>query len=436
VFEMSDQTLTPARTVIEHTALLPGLVDIVYRDEGLAFLFRDGRALASLSDYDKETNTEVVTCPMAGEKKWWLWPSEQGVRDFYKLFADGRMTPADIWEYVRRKFEKHCLLPTADYYDLLTAWVFTTYRIDWWRFFPILFLFGVGERGKNRTGECAIHMAHRGYTEIGATEAAVFRLAEAARNSLFLDVEDINQTVRSGSLKSDVIMGRAERDKGVTRVIDPSKPGIDGLTSYFCYGPTIVATNTEPYSDKFLSRGLFIAMRRASQDYPPVHRHALIQIKNLLTAWRWRTMETGAQPDPAVQGRARSRFRDITQPLRQITALVAPDRLPHVDAALDHLYAARQSSKSDSETADLLRAVLMVIEEKHTQQEEDGRVSTDSVRQRFLEITKWEKCSPKRIGSGLNAMGFHKADTSKERGWGYTPALLEELKREYGLSEG
>src|SRR5437870_3784720 len=94
-------------------------------------------------------------------------------------------------------------------------------------------------------------------------------------------------------------------------------------------------------------------MSNAKFGAPPTQK-ALVKLREMLLAWRWDVLQKGLQL-PDVEGWGRGRFRDITQPIRQLAQLVAPEP-QRVDTALDHIYSTRQQLRGASEEANILRA--------------------------------------------------------------------------------
>lgn len=419
--------------VLEQTALFPGLVDIVLDDNGrTCFLMDDGET----APQRKQGNDEPTLVPPRRDKLKWNVPHISPVKLYYDRLCQGHESPQHLFEVVRKRLAKHSSLPTDDYYDLLTAWVFHTYRQDWLRFSPIIFLFGVAERGKSRTGEALAHLSYRGKVQVSTNEAPLFRLASLAQPTFFLDVERFNKQVEKKNL-GEILLARAERGRNIDRCTDPAEVGWDGLKSFDIFGPTVVATNEKPRSAPLLSRGLFIVMPATITHYPPVDPYMLLPFREWLTAWRWWTMTRGQKLKADVPGHKWGRWRDITQPLRQITTMVAPDRLPNVDRALEDQYGARQEEKSETVAAYIIRAVIELVSADELMREGRGRLTTEQIKERFSTLIGWERVGAQIVGEHLRSLRFErtKMDGGNRRGWTFTTELLEELKNEYDLSD-
>ena len=418
--------------ILEETARFPDLVDLVVDGAGnRAFLTKDGRALLQ---YEQDGGGSTLI-PDKGEGVAWALPDFRAIKADYDGLKAGRTHPDSMFMNIREALAARAALPTDDYYDLLTAWIFHTYRQDWLDYSPVLFLFGVSERGKSRIGKTIAFMSYRGIPTGTLNEAALFWWPDRFEPTLFVDVVDVKKKAMArGSL--DTLCNRFERGHKELR-INPEKAGSQVFRTHAPFGPTILASN-EMLDECFTSRGLFLVPPNAPGVYKKPHESDLVRRRAMLTAWRWWTMAEEQAPDPNVRGAGTGRWQDITQPLRQITAMVAPDRLPAVDAALAHLYRERQEQKGRTTDAELLRAVVLV---RRVQADlgKDTAVSTEDVRDQFEKLAGWPKPPGARyVGIHLQALGFQavKLEGGLKRGWACRPERFDDLVRQYGLEDG
>lgn len=417
--------------ILEETARFPDLVDLVIDGAGnRAFLMRDGRALLR---YEQDGGGPTLI-PDRGEGVAWALPDFRAIKADYDGLKDGRTRPDSLFMNVREALTAHAALPTDDYYDLLTAWIFHTYRQDWLDYSPVLFLFGVSERGKSRIGKTIAFMSYRGIPTGTLNEAALFWWPDTYESTLFVDVVDVKKkALARGSL--DTLCNRFERGHKELR-INPEKAGSQVFRTHAPFGPTILASN-EMLDERFTSRGLFLVPPNAPRAYKKPRERDLVRWRAMLTAWRWWTMTEEQSPDPHVRGAGIGRWQDITQPLRQITTMVAPDRLSAVDGALAHLYRERQGEKSRTDDAELIRAVALVRQAQATSGG-DTTAATADVRDEFEKLVKWDRRpSPRHVGVRLQALGFQqvKMDGGAKRGWYCKPEAFDDLVRQYGIDD-
>ncbi len=174
--------------ILEETARFPDLVDLVLDGAGnRAFLTKEGRALLQ---YEQDGGGPTLI-PDKGEGVAWALPDFRAIKSDYDGLKDGRTRPDSMFMNVREALAAHAALPTDDYYDLLTAWVFHTYRQDWLDYSPVLFLFGVSERGKSRIGKTIAFMSYRGIPTGTLNEAALFWWPDRFEPRVFVDVVDV-----------------------------------------------------------------------------------------------------------------------------------------------------------------------------------------------------------------------------------------------------
>jgi hypothetical protein len=215
-------------------ALLDNLVEIVDDNERRKFLFSDGLVQPITK------REEGLYIPATADALSCRPPRLDRVTDLFDNMQACNIDPGDIFDAVRASLPSYSKLPTDDYYDLLTAFIFHTYRMDFVDYSPIIFLYGVAERGKSRTGKAVAFMSYRGIVTETLNAAPIFRLAEGAEPTIFFDVVDLNKKAeKQDSL--DIINGRYERGVRVQRVLKPEEPGLDSIRGFNIFGPTIVA---------------------------------------------------------------------------------------------------------------------------------------------------------------------------------------------------
>jgi hypothetical protein len=183
-----------------------------------------------------------------------------------------------------------------------------------------------------------------------------------------------------------------------------------------------------------LTRGFLIVMPEADGHFNAPKEKELLSVREMLTAYRWWTMRNGIMLDPDVPGLRAGRWRDITKPIRQVIDLVAPDRLPMVDRALEHVYRQRMSEKSEDPDAYLVQAVM------NLQAKRPGAdLPTRLIKQEFVELTSLDSVKDKYIGGHMVALGFQSVYINegerRQRGYRLDRKLMEQLRKKYGLPE-
>ena len=232
------------------TAVLPGLVDIVRMDDPpdsqRVFLFQDATTAGSIESKEKGE----LLVPAGKDDAGWLPPKHGAVLAAYNALKRGTLTTETLFRQVRNKLESYCHLPDPALYDVLSAWVIHTYRMDWWQRTPIVMLYGPPDTGKNQIGGVMTYLSYRGEDHGMLTAANVFRGAQLLNSTLFFDVSRLNIVLRKDGL-DEVLIKRTQAESTVRRVVDPSLADLRGQRTFRPWGCTIIATNEVPASVLF-----------------------------------------------------------------------------------------------------------------------------------------------------------------------------------------
>lgn len=416
------------------TAVLPDLVDIVRMDDPpdslRVFLFRDASTAGSI-----ESKEEGRTLTPAGkDDAGWLPPKHGAVLAAYHALKKGTLTTETLFQQVRNKLESYCRLPDPDLYDVLAAWIFHTYRMDWWQRTPIVMLYGPPDTGKNQVGGAMTYLSYRGEDHGMLTAANVFRGAQLLHSMLFFDVSRLNMVLRKEGL-DEVLIKRTQAESTVRRVIDPNLADLRGQRTFRPWGSTIIATNEIPASDAVLSRALFIPTEAVDTHYEIPTPGELGGLQEQLVAWRWLTLAEDIRPNPEVQGQGVKRWRQMTRPIQQITTLLAPSHLEAVEKGLKYFQSAQKRVRSQGDIADVLAAV---VDASSKNGQTPGRVATADLLEAYRRDTGDDRAPIERIRPHLHALGLKsgaKLEGGNKRGWSYDPAALKRRTKELGLEE-
>ena len=217
------------------TAVLPDLVDIMRTEDSpdstRVFFFQDNQTAGAI---EKDGQTLI---PAGKAEAGWLPPRLGAVVGAYRDLKNGTLTTKDLFRQVRNKLESYCDLPDPALYDVLAAWIFHTYRMDWWQRTPIVMLYGPPDTGKNQVGGAVTYLSYRGEDHGMLTAANVFRGAQLLESTLFFDVSRLNLALRRDGLE-EVLIKRTQKEGTVRRVIDLSLADLGGQRTFRPWGPT------------------------------------------------------------------------------------------------------------------------------------------------------------------------------------------------------
>lgn len=184
-------------------------------------------------------------------------------------------------------------------YDILTAWIFSTWLLERWIVIPFLNFYGTMETGKSKANEILAKLSFRGWNATFVTPPSLFRVCENWHPCLCLDE---TETI----LKNPEIVGllNASYRKGVT--VPRQVPNADGTfeTQFFETFGFRALSGTHQLPPTLTSRSIVFHMRKAVRPIrlfiDEQRAHAL---RNKLLAYRFKTMLAGDEGQEGHSGR-------------------------------------------------------------------------------------------------------------------------------------
>lgn len=329
--------------------IAPGVVDLVEEGGQTLFVLEGGEVVEA---------AEGVSAWAIKSLPWAPVPTAQSVHKALKTTATAEPVRDGRFDDLRKLIMEKVILPKPEksWASLLAAWVFGTYLIPQFRYFPLLLLEGPPERGKTRLGKVLIFTAFRGVYTPSPTPAVLFRDREYHRVSLLLDIEDLPNALGRSDL-NDLILNSFERDGSVRRTTRPDAEPQNQIEHFRVYGPTILITN-RPVADHspLRSRCIRVPMPEAGDQQVPdaASPDDLMQIRASIIAWV--ALHSGQQL-PTVEVPFTGRLKDLATPILRVLKLVAPEEVEGVIALLRDLDADRKVEASGSWEARLATAI-------------------------------------------------------------------------------
>lgn len=233
-----------------------------------------------------------------------------------------------LFRKVTRALRERVVLPKPQeaWADLIAAWIFGTYRLDDFAYFPLLLTEGPPERGKTRLAKIILWLSFRGCHSPTVTPATLFRDRANHRATLGVDVEDLPKVLERGGDISDLFLNSFERDGVIRRTTHPEAPPPEQIETFYAYGPTILITNKSiPARSALASRCFSISMPEAggAQLAEALSPSDAKPLRAELLAWAASTIASGVQLPP-TDVQFRGRMGDAVTPLLRILALVSP----------------------------------------------------------------------------------------------------------------
>ena len=404
----------------DRIALFPGLVDLVLDNDKVKFLVLNGAGIDIKESHSIEG--KVFFPPDKPNLPFTLAQAEN-VRRYYQ-YPDKNLFH-DIIVFCKR----------FSYLDdkqwiVLSAYVFLTYLQDHpgIQYLPIILFYAVPERGKSRTGRTLTYLSYRGVHVIDLRESNLFRYSGNLGASLFFDIMDV---WRKAELRQseDILLTRFERGSVVARVIFPERGAFKDTIFYHNFGPTMIATN-ESIHRILGSRCIPLTMPNSPGLYENVAADAGIELKERLTAWRARHMQTplpDIEPIDEIQGR----LWDISRPLLQVCRVVAPERYDELVSMLVETAHGKLEEKKDSIEGFVVSALNKLSPQGATVPWE---LSTAAVLEAFNEDRpeKFLK-TPQWLGKKLKALGLQTSHDSGRSIISLDRDQLNNLLLQYGF---
>jgi len=374
-----------------YTANFENLVDLVDHDGKVKFLVLDDGHLQLKSDvvidgleYEpppKEyLNATIKTLPRAEE-----------VCTYYNVDSDSKLYD-DLVVYHENISE----LPDKNHYHLLTLWDFHTYLIEKFHYSPYIWLYGVAERGKSRTGKGCAYVAYRGVHLETLREAHIIRMAGDLKATIFFDVMDIwKKAIKNSS--EDLILHRFEKGGYVPRILYPEKGPFQDTNFYDIFGATVIGTNeeVENYLD---SRSIRITMEQTDKKFDEdVTPEVGLPFKERLVAFRARHLKD--QLPHAVKP-VNSRIGDILKPLIQVVKLVKPEYEESFIAYIQNLNNEKLELKSESKEGKVLSIIAEIIDSSY---EEGELISISNITDHYNE--EYNPDGPDRFNISSHSVG-------------------------------
>lgn len=404
-------------------ARFPELVDLVDDEGTVKFLLRSGDNGTGLHIDEEHTIDRQVYVPPGKEFIPWLLPRADNIRKAYE--SD---TPKPLYADLINYYQSLSDLPATTHYDLLVAFTFHTYTLDFpdVTHSPELVLDAVPERGKSRTGKAISHVTMRGLRTETLREANIFRWSEDLGATLFFDV--MNLWKKAEREKSeDLFLNRFEKGAKAARVLNPEKGRFEDTRYFDIFGATIIATNESVH--KILdTRCLTISMPPAKKRFDTEPTPELgLSLRERLLAWRAHRM---GKPLPEMQKVYGGRFGDITLPLLKVVRLVAPDREEDLLELFASMEKGRLNEKSRTLEGDMLTALQSLENET-----KNGKLPLKRLVEKLNEErTEKEAVTPRFISSRIRALGFQLTSRNPaDIVW--NAELLEQCLVSYGITD-
>lgn len=172
--KMLKQAKKVATRSVGGSASLPTGYDCIYEQT------EDGFAIYSPNTQKAYSHQELeavgVTYKPYGKIPWNLPPAP--------IEYDSEL---ELWNEIKQCIYEHLDHPNEATYDVLTAWIMATWRLEEWKSVPFIFSYGALETGKTRMLEILAALSFRGWMSLYVTAPNLYRILEEWHCCLCLD---------------------------------------------------------------------------------------------------------------------------------------------------------------------------------------------------------------------------------------------------------
>lgn len=334
------------------------------------------------------TEAELNDARLAGD----LWTAPAGIDE---------TGFGEIWDDVRKFLRDHWDSEDGEIYDMLTAWVATTWVRPNLEFVPHFMLRGATTGGKTRLLNAVSNVSYRGMLSGDITAASLFRSIDnhgvTALISEYhgLDPDDrraVNQVIRSGQKRGEKIHRAEQTGTGyVPKVWDP-------------FSHMAVATQYEP-PDDVINRSVQVRSAPADRDMPALIdskpaaelRQRLLYARfRLLNSVEWETAMSRSfdlLEERNIDGRTREKLVSL------LAVADIWDKLDAMDPVIELVAKQDKEAKVESEDAQFVQVVRDLALERVGDQQFIGdgdpfaaiTLSYDRISEEFERVTGQEK---------------------------------------------
>lgn len=328
-----------------------------------------------------------------------------------------------LWDDVRQYLETYWFSDVDYNYDLLTAWVISTWFRPEMEFSAHLSLSGQTMGGKTTLLRTLSRVVYRGHTVAGTTESSMYRLIEDFNTTyLVSEYHGLNSDVRQSI--DTVIRAGQKREEYIDRSVE--RGGRWTVESFNPFSHIAVAS-MDSLADDIDNRCIKVHTK-ATPDETEISfdEEPAEAIRNRLAAVRFSVLDSDVWGEAFTDALNYCRERGIQNRTREkVVSLMVPaflfGRADEMDEAVEQLVSDDIESKQESKDAHVVRAIRAIMMSEYpgdgfigTREEwADGLDIHNSEADRvFSELTTYET-NPQKTASRLRNLGFEMGRDSK-----------------------
>lgn len=366
---------------------------------------------------DKRTGKGI--CPSCGKKSFiqkaepieWLWP---------KLYPPKLCDLSDVYDEIYRFLKQHIVLPDETLFDILTAWVISSWKTHRVNSIGYIQILGTIETGKTRLLELLNELCYHSIIAVAITPAAIARVIDNYEATILLDQAEklLRLNTDSGVSLYGICLSGYRKGMRYTTADqnDPYK-----VISKNVFGPKAF-TSERTFDPALTSRCISIRMHRDTPFSSEIDYDWAQLIRQYLLYYRYK-FDFWDKTETILKGRTRERYISL---LRVINSAGK-------DIKIAENYARQEKivKDVDLQTTDNAIILKVILDELDTQERQFSRTNI------FLStITEATFLKPESIGWRLRNMGIPRSRSKRGMYINFTPKTVKHLKQlgfEYGL---
>jgi len=341
-----------------------------------------------------------------------------------------------LYNNVKVYIHKHLDVLNPHGYDILTAFVFSTWLQELFDFTPYIGFFGRQETGKSRGLEVLKELCFRAWHTTSLTTATLYRLIEKFNPTLLIDESEF---LASQEKKELIGLLNSGQRRGV---LVPRMKGEDSqdFDFYNTYSPKALS-GTQELRKTTTSRMIMFTMTRNIRPIPrTLNKQDGLKLRNQLLMWRFRKISdmknamTLEQKLAGTELKATTEFKELEPLSGRLYELIFPlyYSTPAQEERKNILEFANEleQSKLTAEKTELASTIFEAILNLKHQAQRNLILLKDIAR--YINVNQpLENWIPeKTVGRKCSQMGFEKTRTNRGTAIILNQQLIERLRKD------
>lgn len=341
-----------------------------------------------------------------------------------------------LYNNVKAYIHKHLDVLNPHGYDILTAFVFSTWLQELFDFTPYIGFFGRQETGKSRGLEVLKELCFRAWHTTSLTTATLYRLIEKFNPTLLIDESEF---LASQEKKELIGLLNSGQRRGV---LVPRMKGEDSqdFDFYNTYSPKALS-GTQELRKTTTSRMIMFTMTRNIRPIPrTIDKREGLKLRNQLLMWRFRKISdmknaiTLEQKLAGTELKAATEFKELEPLSGRLYELIFPlyYSTPTQEARNTILEFAKELEKTKltAEKTELASTIFEAILNLKHQAQRNLILLKDIARHINVSQPLENWIPEKTVGRKCTQMGFEKTRTNRGTAIVLNQQLVERLRKD------